>query len=805
MGYKPIIRENDLDDQGHKSIPSQFVLLLDEQGNVRSSGEFSVLGGIQSGSFAGYGATSIDAGGPSTAAVGGGVSMSGGTVLAVGGGGIVEVNANGGNTLHTGSGGGIVNVNENLAGNSYHVSPSGGFVYVNKGDGDNYQQNSAGGEVTTNLGGDTPIFINSPNGESIDCVEVSARAATNTGSVNGGGGGGGGGGAWSVSGVYGISAQNDETTILNEINRYDGWYGHPYAGLSNPPDSWELDDRYWPDKMHKINYKYFTGYSVEAPGPIDLLFTLSAQAEYEEAYESIGNEEIMIGGEMVKLGELPSTPFTQPNAIVEDVLDINQITGVIDQKLNAFTIPIFDDIPDKEEQECEETNESIMTNYGLTPSNLPMLLVEGWSNPPEEVTWRIDKGPGFMSLDEDTGKLYGIIGESNTTFSITISMIHKRTGVLLDTRKYRIYRNGASSSGVPAGMVGIMAASSADSLQSPLANPIQTGAYMPPGGRTHKGIDLRARTPTNVGAAAPGVVKYANTGGGFGRTVVIKHTRSDGSTYSTLYGHLSSYNVENGDIVNAGDVIGKTGTSGASCKGCPAKDGAYAPHLHYEIAPNSDGTYSSHVNSKKINPKGKLADGSGIDPHEGHDHGGGEPEAIGPCPPRRPAAENGGLKDPTPSQESVIEQIHAELDKRTDLTQEDKDHILYLARLESDFDPNAYNKSSATGLFQFKDEIVQGPNGYPHDRTNIQETTNAMADFLQEQKRYESNFHSSGYKSFGKGKEVQISNGMGATYAAMPKGERMYALFHGNGVGASARHTNGGQMKGFSDHYRKYQ
>ncbi|TIX06459.1 MAG: M23 family metallopeptidase, partial [Mesorhizobium sp.] len=44
------------------------------------------------------------------------------------------------------------------------------------------------------------------------------------------------------------------------------------------------------------------------------------------------------------------------------------------------------------------------------------------------------------------------------------------------------------------------------------------------------------------------------------------------------YGHLSKINVTVGKRLNAGDVIGKTGSSGRST----------GPHLHYEIRHNGE-------------------------------------------------------------------------------------------------------------------------------------------------------------------------------------------------------------------------
>ena len=57
--------------------------------------------------------------------------------------------------------------------------------------------------------------------------------------------------------------------------------------------------------------------------------------------------------------------------------------------------------------------------------------------------------------------------------------------------------------------------------------------------------------------------------GSFGNYVEVDH----GNGYVTIYGHLSSRNVKNGDKIYRGQKIGEVGNTGRST----------APHLHYEI------------------------------------------------------------------------------------------------------------------------------------------------------------------------------------------------------------------------------
>ncbi|PAP91686.1 M23 family metallopeptidase [Mesorhizobium wenxiniae] len=118
----------------------------------------------------------------------------------------------------------------------------------------------------------------------------------------------------------------------------------------------------------------------------------------------------------------------------------------------------------------------------------------------------------------------------------------------------------------------------------PLANPAPGRSVTSPFGvRTdpllgtaalHSGMDFRAPTGMPAKVTAPGVVVKAGWNGGYGRMVEVDH----GNGFATRYGHLSKINVTVGKRLNAGDVIGKTGSSGRST----------GPHLHYEIRHNGE-------------------------------------------------------------------------------------------------------------------------------------------------------------------------------------------------------------------------
>ena len=75
-----------------------------------------------------------------------------------------------------------------------------------------------------------------------------------------------------------------------------------------------------------------------------------------------------------------------------------------------------------------------------------------------------------------------------------------------------------------------------------------------------------------VYATAAGVVTQAGRQGAYGNLIVIDH----GFGLQTRYGHLSGFQVHEGDRVQRGDLIGRLGATGR----------ATGTHLHYEVLAN---------------------------------------------------------------------------------------------------------------------------------------------------------------------------------------------------------------------------
>lgn len=88
----------------------------------------------------------------------------------------------------------------------------------------------------------------------------------------------------------------------------------------------------------------------------------------------------------------------------------------------------------------------------------------------------------------------------------------------------------------------------------------------------HYGVDLANKTGTPIWASADGVVSYAAPLSSYGNVVILTHS-INGQIYTTVYAHLSAFNVSVGDVVNQGQQIAAMGSTGRST----------GPHLHFEI------------------------------------------------------------------------------------------------------------------------------------------------------------------------------------------------------------------------------
>ena len=98
----------------------------------------------------------------------------------------------------------------------------------------------------------------------------------------------------------------------------------------------------------------------------------------------------------------------------------------------------------------------------------------------------------------------------------------------------------------------------------------------------HTGIDIAMVNGTEIHSCMSGTVQTFNSGNsGFGLYLTVTNGK-----YKTMYAHCSEILVQDGEWVNAGDVIAKVGNTGYST----------GPHLHLEYS----------VNEVRKNPKSYL-------------------------------------------------------------------------------------------------------------------------------------------------------------------------------------------------------
>ena len=98
----------------------------------------------------------------------------------------------------------------------------------------------------------------------------------------------------------------------------------------------------------------------------------------------------------------------------------------------------------------------------------------------------------------------------------------------------------------------------------------------------HTGLDIAAKSGTDIKVVADGTVTCASYKGSYGNIVKIDH----GNGFETWYAHTSKMYVRVGQQVKAGDVIAAVGSTGNST----------GPHLHFEI----------RIDGEHVNPQTYL-------------------------------------------------------------------------------------------------------------------------------------------------------------------------------------------------------
>jgi peptidoglycan hydrolase CwlO-like protein len=124
------------------------------------------------------------------------------------------------------------------------------------------------------------------------------------------------------------------------------------------------------------------------------------------------------------------------------------------------------------------------------------------------------------------------------------------------------------------------------------ANGPVTSEFGPRGGEFHYGIDIGKRgSSVPVVAAADGYVFRSYYSSTYGNVVFITHV-IDGQLYTTVYAHLESRLVGEGQTVSKGQMIGYMGNTGRS----------FGAHLHFEI---HRGPWNA-AKSNAVNPRNYI-------------------------------------------------------------------------------------------------------------------------------------------------------------------------------------------------------
>ena len=135
---------------------------------------------------------------------------------------------------------------------------------------------------------------------------------------------------------------------------------------------------------------------------------------------------------------------------------------------------------------------------------------------------------------------------------------------LLGAGRFRLIPPEGPPPGPPAGAGGDLVRP----VDGPISSPFGMRVHPVTGVRKlHDGTDFAVPCGTVVRAAATGVVSATPTDSAYGVRVVVSH---DGDL-RTAYAHLSARDVAVGDRVEAGDAVGRVGSTGLST-GC---------HLHF--------------------------------------------------------------------------------------------------------------------------------------------------------------------------------------------------------------------------------
>jgi murein DD-endopeptidase MepM/ murein hydrolase activator NlpD len=193
-----------------------------------------------------------------------------------------------------------------------------------------------------------------------------------------------------------------------------------------------------------------------------------------------------------------------------------------------------------------------------------------------------EKMNSLQSLATEVAMTYGFMRYRQSPFGVNEASVQPASEFDQSIAQFNFLETNVKQASLPPGGLQLLPAQGlADLTSTPSLWPVVghlTGTFgerMDPfsgEGAFHTGVDISSQYGEGVRATADGMVVEAGDHAGYGRLVVIDH----GFGVTTWYGHLSSFNVHEGEQLRRGDTIGNVGVSGRST----------GPHVHYEVRLN---------------------------------------------------------------------------------------------------------------------------------------------------------------------------------------------------------------------------
>lgn len=429
-----------------------------------------------------------------------------------------------------------------------------------------------------------------------------------------------------------------------------------------------------------------------------------------------------------------------------------------------------------------------------------------------------------LTLNTSTGALTGTVAQAHLDIVYKVLVIAKDAAGVIDSRELNFY---AASVGTKKG--------GAVRLSTPLVGKTKAVITSPYGYRIHPiqktrkmhyGIDfgLAQQDGGDVLAAHDGVVSFAGVKSGYGNCLVIDYKDGGSTAFSTLYAHLAEFYMKVGDNVRSGQKVAKEGNTGASA----------GLHLHFELcmgpwAPRSAVDPVPYLSGTIDVFADKSDGGDGVQGSKTTVNNGdrvltvSEAKAIqdanNACPISTTSEEPPvSGSPPTPpisvDKQTVRQRIKAVLDADPSLGADDRNLLLFMALIESNYVPTASNpKSSAYGLFQQLDAMACAyfkRAGFPLSpsgrsaadmamRSDVEKSTKAAIQQYKECLSYWNSYVAGQKETVIRKKVVSAKKEF---WKSCTKDEIIYGVFWHDGIGSMVCERPGADTTGV-DYFRK--